>query len=371
MINIPNDLRKNKDKIIGNMDLRECICVFLGVILAIAFLYYFRIILGYKRVVILAFFAGLIVIPFLFFGFKRINGMKVDSYFKVFINNNILSRPVRINRYSPADIAVKEKKYELVRCYKLEDKIELLNLRQFLLDKNILYLAEYVSYKNENYVIFRINCKDMELLQEKRNKEAIELKNSEINDTNKKLLKSNIEIKKLQIKIKKDKILKKTNEEDTYNLNIIVNDNKELKCKLNELKSIRKKLKSKRLGAFKNEIDIFENYGEHKAERIDDIRLLKENIINDERNIYEVNIFNKTELKEIIDGTDRIIFISNDGKTDIFIFENGDFINRTKDHICDLITIDKKQGLYDSIEVLEARNLYNLYRKVNLLEEIL
>lgn len=371
MINIPNDLRKNKDKIIGNMDLRECICVFLGVILAIAFLYYFRIVLQYKRVVILAFFAGLIVIPFLFFGFKRINGMKVDSYIKVFINNNILSRPVRINRYSLADDTVKEKKYELVRYYKLDDKNEMIKLRQFLFDKNILYLTEYVSYKNESYVIFRINCKDMELLQEKRNKESIEIKNNEIKDINKKLLKSNLVIKKLQIKIKRDKILKKTNEEDANKLNTIINEKKELKSKLNELKSISKTLKSKRIDTFKNEIDIFENYGIHKAQRFDDIKLLKENIVNDERNIYEVNIFNKQELKEIMGNGDRIIFISNDGKANIFIYENDVFVNKIKDHICDLISIDKKQGIYDSIKILEVRNLYNFYRKVNSLEEIL
>ncbi|MDO5564598.1 MAG: PrgI family protein [Eubacteriales bacterium] len=321
MINIPNDLRKNKDKIIGNMDLRECICVLLGLIIAIAFLYYFRIVLGFTRVIILAFFAGLIVIPFLFFGFKRIYGMKVDDYFKVFVNNNILSREVRINKYKPVDIVVKDKKYELIRYYKLKDKNEIIKLKEFLQNKGILYLTEYVSYKKEQYAIFRINCKSMELTQEKKIREAVGVKNKE----------------------------------------------KELR----ELKSIRKILKSKKYSTFKNEIDIFEEYGKHSAKRVDDIKLLKEIISADERNIYELNLYDKTKIKSFVYDKDKVVFISNDGKVDIFLYESKNILNEAKESIIDLLEVDKKHKLFESIKNLEARNSYNFYRKVNKIEEIL
>ena len=79
MVNIPSDLRKNKETIMGNMDLRECICLFLGLLLAIGILYYIRVILGYKRIVIAAFVAGIFIIPFLFIGFKRINGLSITK----------------------------------------------------------------------------------------------------------------------------------------------------------------------------------------------------------------------------------------------------------------------------------------------------
>ena len=59
MVNIPSDLRKNKETIIGNMDLSECVCLFLGLILALGVLYYIRVVLGYKRIVIAAFIAGI------------------------------------------------------------------------------------------------------------------------------------------------------------------------------------------------------------------------------------------------------------------------------------------------------------------------
>ena len=81
MVSIPSDLRKNKEKIIGNMDLRESACLFLGLALAISILYYIRVVLGYSRILIAAFIAGLFTIPFIVIGFKKINGMKIDDYF--------------------------------------------------------------------------------------------------------------------------------------------------------------------------------------------------------------------------------------------------------------------------------------------------
>ena len=126
MVNIPSDLRKNKETIIGNMDLSECVCLFLGLILALGVLYYIRVVLGYKRIVIAAFIAGIFLIPFLFIGFKRINGMKIDDYFKVFVNNKIIANETRLPVCRSEEAAVKNKKYELVRYYKLRTMNDML-----------------------------------------------------------------------------------------------------------------------------------------------------------------------------------------------------------------------------------------------------
>ena len=382
MINIPNDLRKNKDKIIGNMDMRECTCLFFGILFAIIFLYYFRIVLGYKRIVILSFIGGIIVLPFIFFGFKKIRGMRVDDYIKVFVNNNLISRPVRINRNNMQDEIIKDKKYELIRIYKLADNKVLIKLREHLINLKVLLLTEYISYKGDTYVVFRINCRDMVKLQEKRNSEEIKIKISEIKE-------------------KKNNIHKK---------GITLEEKQELKKEIKELKYIKKKLMKKKLVDFKLEVDIFEKCGTYDVIELNDIKIseLKEKISNDDRNIYELNLFDKSALKKFLNADiendnienrnaidndrfnngidaehiidknnnnnnciDRIVFVLNDGRADIFIYDTIDLIKNAKDQIVDLLSIDKKLGLYDSIKLCEARDFYNIYRSVNSIEDIL
>lgn len=148
MVNIPSDLRKNKETIIGNMDLRESICLFLGLVFSTLILYYLIVVLDLKNIVLAAFIAGIFLIPFLIMGFKKINGMKMDDYFKVFVNNKIFASEKRVNKSINSEIKVNNKKYELIRCYELVEKDEMLSLRQYLIDKKILILTEYIEYKN-------------------------------------------------------------------------------------------------------------------------------------------------------------------------------------------------------------------------------
>lgn len=378
MVNIPSDLRKNKETIIGNMDLRECICLFLGLILALGVLYYIRVILGYKRIVIAAFIGGIFLIPFLFIGFKRINGMKVDEYFKVFVNNKIIANEKRFPICLNEEIVVKNKKYELIRYYKLYLRKEMLYLREYLKGKGLI-LTEYIDYNNERYVIFRLDGKDLILNQIKRNREQIDSKKKEIKEFIKNVVKR---IKKEKIKLtKKNKVARKKQ------YNQIKEQRKEkqknLYTKVNLLKSELTVLKSKTYEDLKNEVDIFEKVPNIYAKRIivnpvnkkdrivldNNIISLKKSISEDERNLYQLHLFNKSSFRNFISGiNNKIVFINTDDKVDVYADKKiGD-----ESMIVDLIEVDKKSNLYSStILSLEARNFYNHYRSVNDLEEIL
>ena len=371
MVNIPSDLRKNKETIIGNMDLRECICLFLGLVLALSILYYIRVVLGYKRIVIAAFIGGIFVIPFLILGFKKINGMKIDDYFKVFVNNKILARDKRINVSISSEIKVLNKKYEIIRYYRLVKNEELIDLRKHLIDKKILMLTEYIDYKNTHIVIFRLDGKDMILEQIKRNKKAITDKKNEI--------KNFIKETKITKKEKCRSLDKKEKIEFKNNKKIKL---KELNDKLKILKSEMKYLKGKTFSDLKEEVDIFENIEDLKAERIfidvkskninsdvdNDINNLRKEIKEDERKVSELHLFNKAYFKDFIKlNQDKIVFINKDDMVDVYIFGSSE-----NTELVDLIELDKKLTLYkETILSLEARNSYNNYRKINDLMEIL
>lgn len=379
MVNIPSDLRKNKETIIGNMDLRECICLFLGLVLALGILYYIRVVLGYKRIVIAAFIAGIFLIPFLFIGFKRINGMKVDDYFKVFVNNKIIANERRLPICLNEEVVVKNKKYELIRYYKLRLRKEMLYLREHLKEKGLI-LTEYIDYNDERYAIFRLDGKDLILNQIKRNREQIESKKKEIKEFIRNVVKR---IKKEKINLtKKNKVSRKKQYIKIKELRKEKLNN--LYVKVSLLKRELKVLKSKTFDEVKNEVDIFENLSNIKAERIivkvkakkqkeidanDFVFNLRKVINEDERNLYQLHLFNKSNFRNFISGiNNKIVFINSDDKVDVYTNKKME----DESILVDLVELDKKSNLYGStILSLEARNFYNHYRSVNYLEEIL
>ena len=378
MINVPSDLRKNKETIIGNMDLRESICLFLGLMLAIGILYYIRVILGYKRIVIAAFIGGIFIIPFLFIGFKKINGMKVDDYFKIFVNNKIIANEKRLPICSSKEEVVKKKKFELIRYYKLYLRKELINLRGYLKGKGLI-LTEYIDYNNEMYAIFRLNGKDLILEQIKKNKEEIESKKKEIkafiNDVIKKVKSEKITLTKKN-KVAKKKQYKQIKEHKKEKV-------KNLYKKVNLLKLELKTLKNKTFEELKNEVDIFENVSNRYAKRIavksvnkkekiildNSIVNLRKSISEDERNLYQLNLFSKGNFRDFIESIDnKIVFINSDDRVDVYVNKKAE----NESILVDLTEVDKESGLYTgSIISLEARNFYNHYRSINNLEEIL
>ena len=378
MINVPSDLRKNKETIIGNMDLRESICLFLGLMLAIGILYYIRVILGYKRIVIAAFIGGIFIIPFLFIGFKKINGMKVDDYFKIFVNNKIIANEKRLPICSSKEEVVKKKKFELIRYYKLYLRKELINLRGYLKGKGLI-LTEYIDYNNERYAIFRLNGKDLILEQIKKNKEEIESKKKEIkafiNDVIKKVKSEKITLTKKN-KVARKKQYKEIKEHKKEKV-------KNLYKKVNLLKLELKTLKNKTFEELKNEVDIFENASNRYAKRIvvksvnkkekiildNSIVNLRKSISEDERNLYQLNLFSKGNFRDFIESIDnKIVFINSDDKVNVYVNKNVE----NESILVDLTEVDKESGLYTgSIISLEARNFYNHYRSINNLEEIL
>ncbi|MBR0039302.1 MAG: PrgI family protein [Lachnospiraceae bacterium] len=378
MINVPSDLRKNKETIIGNMDLRESICLFLGLMLAIGILYYIRVILGYKRIVIAAFIGGIFIIPFLFIGFKKINGMKVDDYFKIFVNNKIIANEKRLPICSSKEEVVKKKKFELIRYYKLYLRKELINLRGYLKGKGLI-LTEYIDYNNEMYAIFRLNGKDLILEQIKKNKEEIESKKKEIkafiNDVIKKVKSEKITLTKKN-KVARKKQYKEIKEHKKEKV-------KNLYKKVNLLKLELKTLKNKTFEELKNEVDIFENASNRYAKRIvvksvnkkekiildNSIVNLRKSINEDERNLYQLNLFSKGNFRDFIESIDnKIVFINSDDKVNVYVNKNVE----NESILVDLTEVDKESGLYTgSIISLEARNFYNHYRSINNLEEIL
>ena len=378
MINVPSDLRKNKETIIGNMDLRESICLFLGLMLAIGILYYIRVILGYKRIVIAAFIGGIFIIPFLFIGFKKINGMKVDDYFKIFVNNKIIANEKRLPICSSKDEVVKKKKFELIRYYKLYLRKELINLRGYLKGKGLI-LTEYIDYNNEMYAIFRLNGKDLILEQIKKNKEEIESKKKEIkafiNDVIKKVKSEKITLTKKN-KVAKKKQYKQIKEHKKEKV-------KNLYKKVNLLKLELKTLKNKTFEELKNEVDIFENVSNRYAKRIavksvnkkekiildNSIVNLRKSISEDERNLYQLNLFSKGNFRDFIESIDnKIVFINSDDRVDVYVNKKAE----NESILVDLTEVDKENDLYTgSIISLEARNFYNHYRSINNLEDIL
>ena len=397
MINVPSDLRKNKETIIGNMDLRESICLFLGLMLAIGILYYIRVILGYKRIVIAAFIGGIFIIPFLFIGFKKINGMKVDDYFKIFVNNKIIANEKRLPICSSKEEVVKKKKFELIRYYKLYLRKELINLRGYLKGKGLI-LTEYIDYNNEMYAIFRLNGKDLILEQIKKNKEEIESKKKEIkafiNDVIKKVKSEKVTL------TKKNKVARKKQHKQIDKLK--KERLKNLYRKVGKLKTELKSLKSKTFDILKDEVDIFENLSGIKAERIlvkeinkknkevdidSPITSLRKNINEDERQLCQLHLFSKEIFRDFIESLEnKIVFINADNKVDVYFYNALARIARPYDEahtnrnvgasstspLVDFIELDKKDGLYNStILSFEARNFYNHYRSINNLEEIL
>ena len=378
MINVPSDLRKNKETIIGNMDLRESICLFLGLMLAIGILYYIRVILGYKRIVIAAFIGGIFIIPFLFIGFKKINGMKVDDYFKIFVNNKIIANEKRLPICSSKEEVVKKKKFELIRYYKLYLRKELINLRGYLKGKGLI-LTEYIDYNNEMYAIFRLNGKDLILEQIKKNKEEIESKKKEIkafiNDVIKKVKSEKITLTKKN-KVAKKKQYKQIKEHKKEKV-------KNLYKKVNLLKLELKTLKNKTFEELKNEVDIFENVSNRYAKRIavksvnkkekiildNSIVNLRKSISEDERNLYQLNLFSKGNFRDFIESIDnKIVFINSDDRVDVYVNKKAE----NESILVDLTEVDKENDLYTgSIISLEARNFYNHYRSINNLEDIL
>lgn len=345
MINIPSDLRKNKETIIGNMDLRESICLFIGLIFGIIVLYYIRVILGYKRIIIAAFISCLFVIPFLFIGFKRINGMKIDDYFKVFVNNKIIANSNRLPICINNELIVNKNKYEIIRYYKLNNKEDILILRKYLISKNIgLILTEYIDYDNCQYAVFRINGKELILDKIKRNKEDI-------------------------LRIKEEI---KTNKNIEYI--------KELKQKLLELKN-------KKFNDIKNELDIFNGLDNIKIDRIDrknvitnkkNAEILDTDIINiiniklknEEREFCELNLFCIDYFRDFINCiNNKLIFINLEDKVDVYFYDNKQ--NKQAENIVDINIIDKKSCMYLNTINLDAKNYYNHYRQINDLREIL
>ena len=380
MISIPSDLRKNKDTIIGNMDLRECICLLLGLLLALGILYYIRVVLGYKRIVLAAFIAGLFIIPFLFIGFKRINGMKIDDYFKVFINNKIIANTNRINICPYVETQVKNVKYELIRYYKLKLRKEVLMLRETLKERNNLILTEYIDYNDSRYAIFRLDGKELIQNQIKKNKELIESKKKEIKDFIKNVIKV---IKKEKIVLtKKNRVARKKQYKQIDKLR--KERLKNLYSKVDKLKAELKILKSKTFDILKDEVDIFENLSDVKAERIlvkesnkkkkevdidSPITSLRKNINEDERQLCQLHLFNQESFRNFVENLDnKVVFINSDNKVDVYTYrESTDDVG-----LVDLIELDKQQELYrSSILSIEARNFYNHYRSINDLEEIL
>lgn len=401
MVNIPSDLRKNKETIIGNMDLRECICLFLGLILALGVLYYIRVVLGYKRIVVAAFIAGIFLIPFLFIGFKKINGMKVDDYFKIFVNNKIIANEKRLPICLNEEVVVKNKKYELIRYYKLYLRKELIRLREDLKEKGLI-LIEYIDFNNERYAIFRLDGKELIIEQIKRNREQIESKKKEIKEFIRNVVKR---IKKEKINLtKKNKVARKKQ------YNQIKEQRKEklknLYKKVNLLKSELKVLKNKTFEDIKREVDIFENLSDIKAERIiikvktkkkkevdtdSFISTLRETMAEDERNLYQLHLFNKSSFRNFMESIDnKIVFINANNEVDVYFYSVG-ASSTSPNEVCgahsvrrydvavsftsplvDLIELDKKNGLYtNTILSLEARDFYSHYRSINDLEEIL
>lgn len=380
MVNIPSDLRKNKETIIGNMDLRECISLFLGLILALGILYYIRVVLGYKRIVIAAFIAGIFLIPFLFIGFKKINGMKVDDYFKIFVNNKIIANEKRLPICLNEEVVVKNKKYELIRYYKLYLRKELIRLREDLKEKGLI-LTEYIDYNNERYVIFRLDGKDLILNQIKRNREQIESKKKEIKEF----------IRNVVKRIKKEKInLTKKNKVSRKNQYIKIKELRKEKLnnlyvKVSLLKRELKVLKNKTFEDIKSEVDIFENMPNIYAKQIDvklvnkkrkeeiipdnNIISLRKTISGDERNLYQLNLFSKGSFRDFIEIIDdKIVFINSDDKVDVYTNKKME----DESILVDLVEVDKKSRLYGSTIIsLEARNFYSHYRSIDDLEEIL
>ena len=358
MVNIPSDLRKNKETIIGNMNLRECVCLFLGIVFSMLVLYYLKAFLGYKNIIAATFISELFLVPFLILGFKQINGMKIDDYIKVFINNKILSNSKRVNISNFIEPKISNKKYELIRYYRLVDKRELIILREYLLNKNGLILTEFVDYKNISIVIFRLDGKNMILEKIEKNKKAIENKNNEILDY-----------------IKRKKRVLNNGKKNELN---------QLYDELKKIKEEKKYLQSKTFNDLKNEVNIFENLENVNAERIFtnknikiknsssenycEITNLIEKINNDDRNINELHLFDKSRFKNFFKSIeDKIIFINNDDKVDIYVFGN----NMSKEMV-DLTLIDRKETLYkETILRFNATNLYNHYRKINNLMEII
>ena len=388
MVDIPSDLRKNKETIIGNMDLREFICLILGLMFAIFVLYYIRAVLGYKKIIIASFIAGIFVMPFLIFGFKKINGMKIDDYFKIFVNNKILASSKRIDINRSLEIKISNKKYEIVRVYRLFKNDEIFNLRKNLIDKKILILTEYIDYRDIHIVIFRIDGKNMILDNIKRNKKDILDKKIEIKNF------INNEIKKL----KKEKCKSLERKEKNEFKNNKKNELKKLNDKLKILKSHIKYLQNKTFDDIKNEIDIFENLENIKPERIfinykdkkkndkshNEIYYLKEEINSDERKVYELHLFNKSNFKKFIKGiNDKIIFINANDYVDVFFYEivninknigeeNIDNYSNNNEPLVDTIELDKNDILCkNTLSNFEARNYYNNYRKINNLMEII
>ena len=387
MVNIPSDLRKNKETIMGNMDLRECICLFIGLLLAIGILYYIRVVLGYKRIVIAAFIAGLFIIPFLFMGFKRINGMKIDDYFKVFVNNKIIANSNRLNVCQYAEMQVKNKKYELIRYYKLKLRKEILSLRDKLKNENNLILTEYIDYNNESYVIFRLDGKGLILEQIKKHKELINNKKIEIKEFIKNVIKV---LKKEKIKLTKKN--KKSIRVQYKHLKEIKKEKiKTAYKKVDKLKNELKSLMSKTFDELKDEVDIFENMSGIKAERIfvkitnekkknetadsaDFVLNYRKRLNEDGRNMYQLHLFNMLNFRGFIKNiNNKFVFININNEVDVYTF--NDDVNKDNDGtdgIVDLIEVDKKQGIFEgTILSLEARNFYNHYRNINDLEEIL
>ena len=383
------------------MDLRECVCLFLGLILALGILYYIRVVLGYKRIVVAAFIAGIFLIPFLFIGFKRINGMKVDDYFKIFVNNKIIANERRLPICLNEEVVVKNKKYELIRYYKLYLRKEMLYLREHLKEKGLI-LTEYIDYNNERYAIFRLDGKDLIIEQIKRNREQIESKKKEIKEFIRNVVKR---IKKEKVKVTKKN--KASREKQFIKIKELRKEKFNNLCvKVNLLKSELKLLKSKTYEDLKDEVDIFENLSNIKAERIfvkvktkkkieidtdDFISTLRETMAEDERNLYQLHLFNKSSFRNFISGiNNKIVFINANNEVDVYFYSVG-ASSTSPNEVCeahsvrpydvavsftsplvDLIELDKKNGLYtNTILSLEARNFYSHYRSINDLEEIL
>lgn len=371
MISIPSDLRKNKDTIVGNMDLRECICLFLGLLLALGILYYIRVVLGYKRIVIAAFIAGIFIIPFLFIGFKKIHGMRIDDYFKVFVNNKIIANSCRLNICECTELDIKDKKYELLRYYRIMDKEEIIDLRQYLLDKKILILTELVNYNNDKIAIFRLDGKDLILEQIQRNKASILNLKSKIREF-------------INNELKPAKHLRKQDKEDIVEFK---NSKKskilEIENRIKSLKREMKYLQAKTFNELKNEVNIFESIGYVKAERMtvniqngnsepsDNgyISNLRKAFSEDSRTLIQLHLFNKNVLNGIFKKLDdTIVFINNEGEVDIYTFG----ANFNDDVILDFDVINNNEKMYaTTILSLEARNEYKHYRKIKDIEEVL
>ena len=103
----------------------------------------------------------------------------------------------------------------------------------------------------------------------------------------------------------------------------------------------------------------------------DTIKNLQNSIKSDERKLYQLHLFGKSKFRNFIESkNNKIVYINKNDEVDVYTFNES--IDTTCLDIVDLNEINKTLETYkQSILLLEARNYYNHYRKINSLMEII